>query len=46
MVTKYDRQFYVPLVVRLHARDDTEEGQNGGADLGPRDAHGIDGLNI
>lgn len=48
VVTNTERDWEVIVLecVRLHARDDAVEGEEGRAELGPRDAHGVEGVNV
>jgi hypothetical protein len=46
VVTEHDQQLYIPQGVRPHAWNDPKEEEDGSTELGPRDAHGIEGLNI
>jgi hypothetical protein len=46
VVTEHDRQLYIPQGVCPQAWDDPKEGEDGCSELGPQDAHGVEGLNI
>ena len=41
-----DRQVEVAKRVGLYARQDTIEGEEGGPQAGPRDSHGIKGVDV